>query len=67
MVPMSDCVLEEQHMKDCGISITALTLSFVTALPHFLFEICVQIHHKHLVVRVLLVSWLCWAGLPGES
>lgn len=54
-------------MKDCGISITALTLSFVTALPHFLFEICVQIHHKHLVVRVLLVSWLCWAGLPGES
>lgn len=26
-----------------------------------------QIHHKHLVVRTLLVSWLCWTNLPGES
>lgn len=42
MVPMSRCALEEQQMKDCGISTTALTLYFVTALPHFPLEICVQ-------------------------
>lgn len=42
MVPVSGCVLEEQQMKDCGTSTAALTLSFVTALPHFLFEIRVQ-------------------------
>lgn len=26
-----------------------------------------QIHHKHPVVRTLLVSWLYWTDLPGES
>lgn len=26
-----------------------------------------QIRHEHLVVRTLLVSWLSWTSLPGES
>lgn len=39
MVPMSGCALDKQQMKDRGISTTALTLSFVIALPHFPLEI----------------------------
>lgn len=66
-------------MKDCGISTTALTLSFVTALPHFALEICVQnsFRLKYIMSIFFLfcestsgflveLDWSCWRQLSME-